>query len=292
MFKFEIIENKSAFNKGGKIKAFVTKPGQDAHEIRELNLKQFVHLLLRINAALRSQHELVTTPPPTAPKSVPPKRPPRLVMDQSTAASSPPLRQSSPATFTPVRPAGEVEIWSRAAPPSPPASPSASLAPAPEPTPPLLEASASPSPSRPAVPESVVATVAIDHNSATLAIPVEVSEIYFPDAIVIDESQQPCLASDPPSNPPEMPTASDGEEEGESDEDLENNCAICMEGELERVLPCGHAFCAVCIESWNSTKNTCPLCRQVATVDDSWEISDVPTADEMCQFIVDLIQMA
>ncbi len=46
------------------------------------------------------------------------------------------------------------------------------------------------------------------------------------------------------------------------------DCSICTcSMENQKVLPCGHAFCSVCIAKWFVRKPTCPLCRA-----DCWKV--------------------
>ena len=46
------------------------------------------------------------------------------------------------------------------------------------------------------------------------------------------------------------------------------SCSVCLEKynekELHRILPCGHAFHAGCIDNWLlNSNNTCPICKNV-----------------------------
>jgi len=48
-----------------------------------------------------------------------------------------------------------------------------------------------------------------------------------------------------------------------SGNDEEHDCAICLLRESRPVLlPCGHRFCASCVEPWLSRCGLCPMCRQ------------------------------
>jgi hypothetical protein len=44
-----------------------------------------------------------------------------------------------------------------------------------------------------------------------------------------------------------------------------DNCAICLSGVDERLtctmVPCGHVFHSICIQSWLVHKTECPMCR-------------------------------
>merc|ERR1712187_493130 len=45
------------------------------------------------------------------------------------------------------------------------------------------------------------------------------------------------------------------------------SCAICLEAfedtpdKKTRLLPCGHTFHACCVDTWQETRGTCPICR-------------------------------
>jgi hypothetical protein len=44
--------------------------------------------------------------------------------------------------------------------------------------------------------------------------------------------------------------------------DDDSVCAICMDGTLEVVTRCGHAYCEECYLRWLAVSRECPLCRQ------------------------------
>ncbi|XP_011456390.2 RING finger protein 141 [Magallana gigas] len=57
----------------------------------------------------------------------------------------------------------------------------------------------------------------------------------------------------------------------------ENECCICMERRSEIILPCTHQFCEGCIDTWNVTNKTCPICRErVESTDETWVITEKP----------------
>lgn len=63
--------------------------------------------------------------------------------------------------------------------------------------------------------------------------------------------------------------------------DLEE-CCVCMERKPEVTLPCTHSYCLFCIEQWNVSNTTCPLCREeFKTTDDTWVISEAPASAEV-----------
>mmetsp|Transcript_3309 Transcript_3309/g.9735 ORF Transcript_3309/g.9735 Transcript_3309/m.9735 type:complete len:332 (-) Transcript_3309:49-1044(-) len=57
-------------------------------------------------------------------------------------------------------------------------------------------------------------------------------------------------------------------------------CPVCIcdyeEGDALRVLPCGHAFHAPCVDQWLGVNATCPLCRKSIYLDDP---EDPPPGD-------------
>jgi hypothetical protein len=59
-------------------------------------------------------------------------------------------------------------------------------------------------------------------------------------------------------------------------------CVICMDNKPDIVLPCGHPFCQKCIEMWNKSNQTCPLCRQTVTSeDDMWVLAASPSSQDL-----------
>lgn len=61
----------------------------------------------------------------------------------------------------------------------------------------------------------------------------------------------------------------------------EVECCICMENKSEIILGCSHKFCESCIDQWNVTSRTCPICRaRVRGSDDTWVLTEKPTANE------------
>ncbi|KAG8176663.1 hypothetical protein JTE90_029310 [Oedothorax gibbosus] len=61
-----------------------------------------------------------------------------------------------------------------------------------------------------------------------------------------------------------------------------DECIICMERKPEVTLPCAHAYCLFCIEQWNVSNKTCPMCREtVENTDDSWVTPEIPESSEM-----------
>ncbi|XP_041366238.1 RING finger protein 141-like [Gigantopelta aegis] len=95
-----------------------------------------------------------------------------------------------------------------------------------------------------------------------------------------------CLASSPSplGQTPEDITAStifekfDTERVGVNDE---NECCICMDRKSEIILTCSHEFCEICIDSWNVSHNTCPICRfKVKNSDDTWVLTEKPDSSD------------
>lgn len=63
-----------------------------------------------------------------------------------------------------------------------------------------------------------------------------------------------------------------------------DECCICMERKPETTLPCAHSYCMKCIDEWNVSHNTCPLCREkLESTDESWVIFDAPDSKEVQQ---------
>ena len=56
----------------------------------------------------------------------------------------------------------------------------------------------------------------------------------------------------------------------------DSTCSICLKESCDnlsegtqwrKICPCGHVFCAPCIEQWLRVKQLCPLCREVPRED-------------------------
>lgn len=63
--------------------------------------------------------------------------------------------------------------------------------------------------------------------------------------------------------------------EGSNSNDLLSECPICMDKAADVVLPCAHAICQSCHESWMETNSTCPLCRSVSNDRaDTWVLAE------------------
>ncbi|KAF5274331.1 hypothetical protein FQR65_LT17030 [Abscondita terminalis] len=66
----------------------------------------------------------------------------------------------------------------------------------------------------------------------------------------------------------------------------QSECCICLERQTEVSLPCTHSYCMPCIEQWNETHNTCPVCREkLESSEDTWVLSEVPRAEEISEEI-------
>ncbi|XP_050300325.1 RING finger protein 141-like isoform X2 [Anthonomus grandis grandis] len=67
-----------------------------------------------------------------------------------------------------------------------------------------------------------------------------------------------------------------------------NECIICFERKQDITLPCAHSYCTLCIEEWNESHDTCPICRErLDSPSDTWVISEVPKAEEISDEIRD-----
>ncbi|KAG5875468.1 hypothetical protein JTB14_016235 [Gonioctena quinquepunctata] len=70
--------------------------------------------------------------------------------------------------------------------------------------------------------------------------------------------------------------------EYESKTETPSECCICLERKQDVILPCTHSYCLPCIEEWNESHDTCPICREkLDSTDDTWVISEVPKAEEI-----------
>ncbi|XP_067142168.1 RING finger protein 141-like [Centruroides vittatus] len=72
-------------------------------------------------------------------------------------------------------------------------------------------------------------------------------------------------------------------------------CCICMERDFEITLPCAHSYCLVCIEQWNVSNKTCPICREkLENTGDSWVLSEIPDSEivsaELLQTLMGMIE--
>jgi hypothetical protein len=71
-------------------------------------------------------------------------------------------------------------------------------------------------------------------------------------------------------------------------------CPICMECAVTDVLPCGHPYCAVCIQKWNDSSDTCPMCRAQLNGNkeslDSWSLTAAPSKEEAFREILLLVE--
>ncbi|XP_014677390.1 PREDICTED: RING finger protein 141-like isoform X2 [Priapulus caudatus] len=69
---------------------------------------------------------------------------------------------------------------------------------------------------------------------------------------------------------------------GGAADDVGEECCICMDRKPDVLLPCTHHYCQLCIEQWNVTSKTCPICRhRVNSAKDSWVITEVPDSHKM-----------
>ena len=47
-----------------------------------------------------------------------------------------------------------------------------------------------------------------------------------------------------------------------------DDCVVCMQPyDLPVMLDCGHVFCYICLKTANKSKDECPLCRAIITID-------------------------
>lgn len=61
-----------------------------------------------------------------------------------------------------------------------------------------------------------------------------------------------------------------------------NECSICMDRKMDVLLPCAHSFCTPCIEQWNESNKSCPICcEELKNTDESWVMTGKPGVDEI-----------
>ena len=83
--------------------------------------------------------------------------------------------------------------------------------------------------------------------------------------------------------------ASQGNQMGFDEKELDTECCICLFSKQEVVLPhCGHAFCEPCISDWwqkQASQKECPICCQKLekdqTGDSFFELIDVDGKDDV-----------
>lgn len=72
-----------------------------------------------------------------------------------------------------------------------------------------------------------------------------------------------------------------------STEDEVEECCICLDRKTEVILSCLHSFCSPCIETWNESNPSCPLCMErMLNTDDSWVPVEHPEANEISEEII------
>jgi len=57
--------------------------------------------------------------------------------------------------------------------------------------------------------------------------------------------------------------------------DLNSECPICLDKLASQVLPCGHAYCDGCLETWCLQEHNCPMCRihvDSSDMQESWQL--------------------
>ncbi|CAH1160048.1 unnamed protein product [Phaedon cochleariae] len=87
---------------------------------------------------------------------------------------------------------------------------------------------------------------------------------------------------------PDMTISSILDRVSESSTESQSECCICFDRKRDIMLPCAHSFCAPCLEEWNETHDTCPICREVLdSTDETWVMSEVPKAEEISKEIQD-----
>mmetsp|Transcript_1371 Transcript_1371/g.1963 ORF Transcript_1371/g.1963 Transcript_1371/m.1963 type:complete len:243 (+) Transcript_1371:425-1153(+) len=76
------------------------------------------------------------------------------------------------------------------------------------------------------------------------------------------------------------------------DADTDAECVICMDADVEILLPCAHGFCSACAQAWVESHNDCPLCRRYMSNNsfrsEQWQIETWSQSDTVHQ--VDIIE--
>ncbi|XP_064635752.1 RING finger protein 141-like [Lineus longissimus] len=83
-----------------------------------------------------------------------------------------------------------------------------------------------------------------------------------------------------------MQAVTDIEETGDDD----SECVICMDRKAVIILSCNHMYCEECIDKWNASSKSCPICRkQLESNDDAWYMAEKPGSDEMASDVQDYL---
>eukprot|EP00656_Telonema_subtile_P014148 TRINITY_DN17212_c0_g1_i1.p1 TRINITY_DN17212_c0_g1~~TRINITY_DN17212_c0_g1_i1.p1 ORF type:complete len:185 (+),score=41.69 TRINITY_DN17212_c0_g1_i1:176-730(+) len=77
-----------------------------------------------------------------------------------------------------------------------------------------------------------------------------------------------------------------------NDSDAAAECCLCMENTSNVSLACSHAFCEECLSEWLAREETCPLCREDSSAEDSYVmISEDELALQHADYVSVLIGM-
>ncbi|XP_069132504.1 RING finger protein 141-like [Argopecten irradians] len=113
---------------------------------------------------------------------------------------------------------------------------------------------------------------------------------------ITDQVSSLSLASDQTDMPSPLAASSDisasiiFEEAARKVDPEELECCICMENKSEIILACSHKFCESCIDQWNVSSQTCPICRaKVRSTDDTWVLTEKPSANEFQSEVKDYL---
>ena len=60
----------------------------------------------------------------------------------------------------------------------------------------------------------------------------------------------------------------------EESKENSNECQICFQSSISKVLECGHPFCEKCIQQWTRQSETCPMCRRHIERSESFHLLD------------------
>ncbi|XP_033752080.1 RING finger protein 141-like [Pecten maximus] len=113
---------------------------------------------------------------------------------------------------------------------------------------------------------------------------------------ITDQVSSMSLNSDQTSMPSPLGASSDitasiiFDETAREGDTEDTECCICMENKSEIILACNHKFCESCIDQWNDSSRTCPICRaKVRSRDDTWVLTEKPSPNEFQSEVKDYL---
>uniref|UniRef100_A0A914N4Y8 RING-type domain-containing protein n=1 Tax=Meloidogyne incognita TaxID=6306 RepID=A0A914N4Y8_MELIC len=68
----------------------------------------------------------------------------------------------------------------------------------------------------------------------------------------------------------------------------DGQCIICFDARPDAVLPCAHAYCSSCINSFlRINQKCCPLCRRPMKEDEAWVMTEKPSKECINLYLVE-----